>query len=179
MPTSEARLLPTDEQLIRQVFAGDRGAYADLVRRYERHVHAVAWAILRDHHAAQDAAQDTFIKAYGQLATLRSHRSFGAWLLTLARSTAADRARGKKRLVFVSDVPDAPTTDLPADDAAAIVVAAVNHLPPHEQQVILFRYFDGLPVAEIAALMGCPVGTVTKQLSRALARLREQFKETP
>jgi len=168
-----------DGDVIGEILAGNRGAYAGLVRRYERHVHAAAWAILRDHHTAQDVTQETFIKAYEQLATLRKAHTFGAWILKIARRTAIDLSRGKKRLVFVSALPDFPTPDAPAHEDAAQILMALTRLPPHEQQILLFRYFDDLSMNDIAATLGRPVGTITKQLSRALARLRGRLKETP
>jgi RNA polymerase sigma-70 factor (ECF subfamily) len=168
----------SDDSLVREVLGGSRDAYAILVRRYERQAHAAAWAILRDHHAAQDVAQDSFIKAYGQLGQLRQPRTFGIWLLAIARRTAADRVRGKKRLVFVPTVPDTATFDAPAESDADQILTLVASLPSREQQVLLFRYVDSLSVSEIAMLAGSPVGTVTKQLSRALSRLRDRLKET-
>jgi RNA polymerase sigma-70 factor, ECF subfamily len=167
-----------DDHLVREVLGGSRDAYAILVRRYERQAHAAAWVIVRDHHAAQDVAQEAFIKAYEQLGRLRQPRTFGVWLLTIARRTAADRVRTKNRLVFVPTVPDSATFDAPAESDADLILTLVASLPSREQQVLLFRYVDSLPVADIAVLLGCPVGTVTKQLSRALSRLRDRLKET-
>jgi RNA polymerase sigma-70 factor (ECF subfamily) len=167
-----------DDHLIRAVLAGNRDAYADLVRRYGRQVHAAAWAILRNHQAAEDLTQETFIKAYDKLTTLRAPGGFGPWLLTIVRRKATDCARRKRRLVFVPTVPDMQWLDVPAEEDAALVLSALARIPDREQQVVLLRYFDDLAVADIAALLGRPVGTVTKQLSRALTRLRNLLKET-
>lgn len=179
--SSKAHSLQTDDDLIREVLAGNRDVYADLVRRYEHHVHAAAWAILRNHHTAEDVAQETFIKAYSKLATLRTPRNFGPWLLTIVRRTATDRARSANRLVLVSTLPEPTALDQPieteTEEEAALVLAAVACIPDGEQQVLLLRYCDDLAVAEIASLIGSPVGTVTKQLSRALTRLRDRIKE--
>jgi RNA polymerase sigma-70 factor, ECF subfamily len=168
---------PSDDQLIREVLAGRRDAYAVLVRRHERHLHAAAWAILRDHHAAEDVTQETFIKAYGKLTTLRRGRSFGPWLLAIARRSATDRARSKSRRVLVAVPPETPTVEAPAEEDAALVIGALGRIPEREQQVLLLRYFDGLAVAGIAARLGCPVGTVTKRITRALGRLRDRIGE--
>jgi RNA polymerase sigma-70 factor (ECF subfamily) len=81
-------------------------------------------------------------------------------------------------LSFVPTVPEMPTFDAPAEEDAAAILAAVARLRTHEQQVLLLRYVDGLAVADIAVRLGRPVGTVTKQLSRALSHLRKHFKET-
>jgi RNA polymerase sigma-70 factor (ECF subfamily) len=168
-----------DDELVREVLAGKCEAYADLVRRYERIVHAAAWAIVRNHHAAQDVAQETFIKAHRGLASLRRPKTFGPWLITIARRTATDLARGKKHPIPVPDLPDVPSPEESAETDSAFVLSALERLPDHEQQVLLLRYFDELPVAGIAALLGSSVGTITKRLSRGLSHLREQLKETP
>ncbi len=179
VPSIETRSVQSDDHLIREVLAGNRDSYADLVRRYEHLVHAAAWAILRNHHTAEDVTQETFIKAYGNLPTLRTPSMFGPWLLTIVRHAATDCGRKKSRLVLVPTLPDMPSHDAPAEDDAALILSAVACIPDREQQVLLLRYFDNLAVTDIAALLGCPVGTVTKQLSRALARLRDRLKEKP
>jgi|HubBroStandDraft_6_1064221.scaffolds.fasta_scaffold21634_2 RNA polymerase sigma-70 factor (ECF subfamily) len=179
--SSETHAARPDEHFIREVLAGHRDAYAELVRRYEGHVHAAAWAILRDHQTAEDVTQESFLKAYNKLATLRTAGGFGPWLLAIARRTATDRVRGKSHLVLVPNLPDRPSLAAPAEaeEDAAVVLSALARIPDREQQVVLHRYFDGLAVAEIAARLGCPVGTVTKQLSRAVARLRDRLQEIP
>jgi RNA polymerase sigma-70 factor (ECF subfamily) len=170
----------SDEDVVDSVLAGDRPAYAELVARYERAVHAAAWAVLRDHHASQDVTQDAFIAAYQRLPTLRDRRSFGPWVVTIARRAAIDRARRPAVPVHAGPVPadcPAPPVGDPPDDRPARVLAAVARLPDHEQRAVLLRYIDGRPTAEIARLTGRSVGTVTKQLTRALRRLRETLED--
>jgi len=135
MTAVEPPTVLSDDALIRDILAGHPEAYGNLVRRYERQVHAVIWAILRDHHAAQDAAQDTFLKAYAQLPSLRSPKSFGSWVLAIARRTAADRLRTATRLTFTAALPDAPTLDpappaFPAQqDDAILLLKNLAQLP--------------------------------------------------
>src|SRR5690348_2310508 len=121
MPSFETHSDQADDHLIREVLGGNGDAYADLVRRYERHVHAAAWAILRNHHSAEDVAQEAFIKAYKNLSALRTPHLFGSWLLTIVRRTATDLARSKSRLALVPTLPDVPSLDVPAEDEAALV----------------------------------------------------------
>ena len=179
MQTSQTRTERSDDDLVREVLTGNREAYADLVRRYERQVHAVVWAIVRNHQIAEDMAQEAFIKAYGKLATLREQGKFGAWLLLIARRTATDFVRNKDRLVIVPTVREIPASPSPAEEDATVVLSALTRIPDREQQVLFLRYFDDLAVADIAHILGCPVGTVTKSISRALSRLRDYLKEKP
>lgn len=180
--------MTTDAELVEATLRGERAAFAALVERYQRAVVAVAARILRDHHAAQDAAQDSFVIAYQRLARLRRPAAFGAWLLRIARRQALRLAR--KRVPATNYDAAGRGTDcqsvLPGgtagrdrwlDAAAERLLAAVVRLPEHETQVVMLRYFDGHPVQTIADLTGRPLGTVTKQLSRALGRLRQQLED--
>jgi RNA polymerase sigma-70 factor (ECF subfamily) len=173
----------SDAEIVRAVLAGDREAFASLVTRHERAAWATARCILRDDHAASDAAQEAFLQAYHRLSSLREPARFGFWLLRIVRREAVRLARQRSRHTTRSlaevnrDPPDdmQPSARLSNDSEA--VLAAVTRLPVHERLVLVLRYIDGLSVAEIASVLGRPVGTVTKQLSRAIARLKGNLRE--
>jgi RNA polymerase sigma-70 factor (ECF subfamily) len=171
---------PTAELVI-AAQSQDRAAFAELIRRYERAVIATAWSVLHDYHAAQDVAQDSFVIAYCRLATLRDPRTFGTWLLTLTRREALRRSRRQKVLVPIDSVaePALTTTAAAWDPGSEELVDAVGRLPEHERIVVVFHYLDGHSVMEVAAMTGRPVGTVTKQISRGLNRLRRWLAEVP
>jgi RNA polymerase sigma-70 factor (ECF subfamily) len=178
--------MQTDAEIVRAVLCGDRGAFAALVARHERAVWTTAWRVLRDDHAAADAGQEAFLKAFHRLGDLRRPDQFGVWLLRIARREsirlARRRARDPSRSLDddstdppqVCDRIDGPVTRLAAD--AEELLSAVARLPEHERLVVALHYFDGLSVGEVAAALGRPVGTVTKQLSRAVERLRVNAK---
>ncbi|WP_165074731.1 RNA polymerase sigma factor [Paludisphaera rhizosphaerae] len=169
-----------DAEIVRAVLDGDREAFAALVARHERAAWATAWRVLRDDHAAADAAQEAFLQAFHRLADLRRPERFGVWLL---RITKRESVRLGRRLASGSGRPldgdggearASPASDVPAD--AEELLAAVARLPEHERLVVALHYLEGRPVAEVAAVLGRPVGTVTKQLSRAIERLRVRTK---
>lgn len=174
--------MQADAEIVRAVLRGDRGAFAALVARHERAVWATAWRVLRDDHAAADAGQEAFLQAFHRLGDLRRPELFGVWLLRIARREsirlARRRARDPSRSLDEAgtdwphhrDRTDGPATRLAAD--AEELLSAVARLPEHERVVVVLRYLDGRSVAEVAAALGRPVGTVTKQLSRAIERLR-------
>jgi RNA polymerase sigma-70 factor (ECF subfamily) len=150
-----------------------------LLRRYERAAWVTAWKILRDYHAAQDATQNALVEAYRRLGQLRSPAYFGIWLLRITRREALRLAsrRGKVlSLVWANDVAANETIPALTPEGGELLLA-IGRLPEHERLVVALRYLDGLAVAEVAQLTGRPVGTVTKQLSRALERLRSMFRE--
>ena len=167
-----------DSVLIDRIRGGDVQAYGVLVERYERSVLAGVLPIVRgDLHAAQDIVQDVFVQCYLKLGTLRDGSRFAGWLIKAARRQAI-RASRKLSRSNASTTMRAVATDEPNFnfDEQQQVLLAVRQLPRHERLMVSLRFFDGHSVKEIAAMTGRPIGTVTKQLSRALQRLRDQFQ---
>ena len=167
---SATSAITPDAELVAGARTGNRGAFDELVRRYERCARATCYGVLRDWHLARDAAQEGFVAAYTNLRLLRQPASFGAWLLTIMRHRASRMARGERRLEPLHLVP-APATTTPRDTET--LVTAIAALPEHERAVVMLRYFDGHNVSAIAAMCGVPLATVKKQLTRAHDRLRK------
>ncbi len=172
---------PSTAELVIAAQSEDRTAFAELVRRYERVVASTAWSVLHDFHAAQDVAQDSFVIAFRQLGTLRNARTFGPWLLALTRREAVRRRRRSPVTVSIDAVAEtAIATITPAwHQEYESLVGAIGRLPDHEREVVVFHYLDGYSAREMAELTGRPVGTVTKQLSRAIRRLRRWLVKVP
>ena len=169
--------MPSTEELVNAAKAGERAAFAELVCRYEGTVLVTAWSVVGDFHAAQDVAQDAFVIAFKKLAQLRDGRTFGPWLLSIVRR---EGVRAKRKQVSRSEVA------CPCDTIAVYedwwnefqdILPALENLPEHERLVVSLRFIDGLSVREIADATRRPTGTVTKQLSRAIKRLRSFITE--
>jgi RNA polymerase sigma-70 factor, ECF subfamily len=169
----------TNAELIRAVLSGHQAAFKELVQRYERAVWATAWKILGDYHMAQDATQEAFVHAYLKLGQLRSPDHLGVWLLKIAHREATRSARRQARFQSLDTAENNTASEGEglADSEAGELLQAVGRLPEHERLVVALRYLEGLPVSEIVRLTGRPVGTVTKQLSRGVERLRLAFRE--
>ena len=169
-----------DSDLVKASVAGGNGAFELLVRRYERSVRATALHIVKDHHLAHDAAQEAFVRAYGQLGALRRPEAFGPWLMRITHRCALDIVRRRSRQASAetngSGPAEGPNGHL--DQQKRQLLAAVMGLPSGERQVVMLRYFGGHTVREVASIAGRSVGTVTKQLSRAHRRLRNILKES-
>ncbi len=171
--------MQTDAEIIRAVLDGNRGQFALLVQRYEHAVHACVLHVLGDFDAAEDAAQEAFISAYEKLGSLRTPARFGPWLLRIARHKALTSMRRRPRtelLEAAENIPDG-NPDPRISETSRQVLAAVMQLPDNEKQAVLLKHFDGHSATDIAALTGRSVGTITKQLSRAYARLRKRLKD--
>jgi RNA polymerase sigma-70 factor (ECF subfamily) len=166
--------LQSDAELVAESLQGNQASFGVLVGRYERAVLATALRILHDREAARDVAQDVFVTAFEKLRTLRNPAGFGGWLLRIAHNQAVSALRSRARAPEPAPLSDAlparPDTGL--DPRSADLLEAVARLPENERLVIAMRYFDGLSAREIATASGRPLGTVTKQLSRAYERLR-------
>jgi RNA polymerase sigma-70 factor, ECF subfamily len=178
-PEHAAVLMHTDAELIGAVLGGEREAFAALVRRYERAAWATAWRVLQDYHAAQDATQDSFVEVYRRLGQLRNSGQFGVWLLRITRRKALRIAARRRDLRPLGDA-GAVTSGMsagPLTPEGEDLAAALGRPPDHERVVVALRYLDGHPVGEVARLTGRPVGTVTKQLSRAVERLKSLLRE--
>ena len=170
--------MTSDAELVNRVRRGDREAFGTLIARYERSVLAVAVAELRDLQTAEDVTSTTLLLAFQKLATLKDAASFGPWLMQIARRQIVDAVRGRRETVAVS-LDTAPLIESPDADwiEHEQLLGLVARLPEHERWLVGMRYFDGLSMSEIAVSTGRPIGTVTKQLSRAIARLREWLDE--
>jgi RNA polymerase sigma-70 factor (ECF subfamily) len=165
----------SDSELVDRARGGDVESFGALIGRYERNVLAVALTELRDIHAAEDAAQDALLLAFQRLATLNDGSRFGAWLIQIARRQAVESGRKRRLLVVPGDeLSERDATDAPPQDRVdrEHLLTLVGGLPDHERVLIGLRFFDGHDLAAIAEITGRPIGTVTKQLSRAMARLR-------
>jgi RNA polymerase sigma-70 factor (ECF subfamily) len=171
-------LRQTDSELVEATLGGDREAFGQLVERYERGVCAVIVQIVGDTHAAQDVAQEVFLKAYRNLAHLRRPSAFASWLFQIARRLALNwlRQRPTVQEMPIHEGVSAGERNGRLDETSAQLLNAVMGLPRQERRVVMLRYFDGYAIRDIAEILGRPVGTVTKQLSRAHARLRRELE---
>jgi len=159
------------------VLSGRRDVYRTLVVRHERAVRAVCFSVLRDHHAAEDVAQEAFLAAYERLGRLRRPEAFCAWVCRIARREAVRVARRRrKRPVSLDEQPLAAAKADPPDGDHELM-RAIMALPARQRTLVLMTYFERHTAAEVAEIQACPVGTVTKLLSRARGRLRRELEE--
>ena len=172
--------MQSDAELVNACLNGEREAFAELVKRYEHPVRAVALDVLRDYHSAADVSQDAFVRAYEKLPELRKASAFGPWLMKITQRCALNAAHQKPKEASLETavVAAIENPDGQLDEDKQRLLAAVVKLPKTEKQVIMLRYFAGHGVKDVAEIVERGVGTVTKQLSRAHKRLRNLLKES-
>ena len=173
--------------LVERARAGDTIAYEGLVRRYQDLAVRTAYLITGGADAAEDAAQDAFVKAYYALARFHSGAAFRPWLLRIVANEARNRHKADGRraaLALRASQDQSGPQPTPSPEAAALdaerrdaLLHALDSLREEDRLVIAYRYFFALSEAETADALDCPRGTVKSRLSRALARLREGLYE--
>lgn len=167
---------------------GDENAFRALVARVAPTVYRIAYRMLGRDAEAQDVVQETFIRVWQQLGKVRDHAAIKAWICRIARNLCADRLRAEKRRpadaldeAELSDLaaaieragraPKTPEEQVVSAEERAALLALVATLREKHRMVLLLRMVEGMRCEEIAATLGCPVGTVESRLHRARGEL--------
>lgn len=170
-------MMENDKYYVERCLDGHPDDFRHLVRRYQPVLLAHLAGKLGSRDRAEEAAQETLVRAYFKMDTLRKPESFFAWLLGIADLVAKEQQRNelirRRRESARAMVEEAPESELSQDFS---LEAAAATLPEAYRTVILLRYYGGLSCAGIARQLGMPLGTVTKTLSRAYALLRESLR---
>ena len=176
-----------DVALVRYTLAGDETAFATLVEKYQKQVHATAWRTIGDFHIAQDITQETFLKAHQKLATLKDPQRFSGWLNAIAIRLCLAWFREKRLNVQLSENISSTTRgndpysgylvgeqlNEASQELREIVKKWLAKLPENERTVITLHYFDGMLCEDIAAFLGVTANTIKSRLNRARNRLKK------
>lgn len=171
----------SDEQLARAAAGGSRRAFEGLVDRYAGAVARVLGDRLGDRDRAEDLTQDVWVRVLRGLSGWRPGRGFRSWLFGIALNAARDeeRRRGRSPVAFVERVPDAPETsgrfereDVELDADVERALAAV---PEPFRTALALVDREQLDYDEVAASLGCAVGTVKSRVSRGRTAFREAW----
>jgi RNA polymerase sigma-70 factor (ECF subfamily) len=158
-------------EVIARAVAGDTAAFGAIVVRYQQLVFSVAYLVLGDVAEAEDAAQEAFLRLYRALPRYRAEAAFGTWVFRLAVTAALDHRRRLVRRPAVphAEVPLAVAGEAGAEQLAEAreLLAAIARLSPALRAPLVLRAVYGYEYAEIAALLGKPVGTVKAAVHRA------------
>lgn len=152
--------------------------FADLVRRHQSAVCAVAYGVTGDRALSEDIAQDTFVAAWRGLSTLREPSRIAPWLRGIARNLA-HKARRKRATVEELDELDAGddlARDAVARDEARGVWVAMRALPARYREVLVLYYWEDQSARQVAASLGITEATAMQRLSRGRARLRDEVQ---
>ena len=177
-----------DVTLIQCILAGDDLAFANLVRKYQKQIHALVYRKIGDFHIAEDITQEAFLQVYQKLETLEDPMRFSKWLYVIADRLCIAWHR-KNRLQTesledsdISEIQTEAYSRFAAMQNAQISVEArrdlveklLAKLSESSRRVITLHYFKGMTCTEISDFLGVSEGTIKSQLRRAQQRLKEK-----
>lgn len=190
---SEERAESTDEMLMVRYRRGEREAFAELVRRYERPLYNFSLRYLRHREAAREVTQETFLRVVRRAGEFRHESRFSTWVYSILRNLCIDELRKGRHRAHASM--DAESENSPSlherveshgvsDDAERAasqnrlrdaMTRAIDQLPEDQREVFLLRQLAGISFAEIGTMTGTGENTVKSRMRYALDRLQKEL----
>jgi len=174
-----------DAELIARILDGERELFHDLVRPYEKAVYHATFSLLQNQQEAEDAAQETMLKALKNLGNFRAESKFSTWLISIAINESRARLRHARVLKFdsveeaptdeeggftpsvISDWREVPLEALERKELRELLQKAIASLPEIYREVLLLRDVEEFSIAETATALGVSEGVVKTRLLRA------------
>ena len=175
-----------EKELIQRSQSGDGEAFGVLVERYKAKVFSLVYGFTRDRAAADDLAQEVFIKAYYSLPKFKAESGFGTWLYRIAVNHAKDflrKSRQRQKEVSIEDVGEqaleapgaGPEENREEEGRRQVIREALERLPEKYRVILTLRDIDGLSYEDISGIMKLSPGTVDSRLHRARRKLRDKL----
>lgn len=187
-----------DLLLVERVLTDDRRAFETLVRKHERRVFRVTLAVLGNYEDAEEAMQDTFVKAYRHIGQFRRESRFTTWLTRIAVNEALQKRQARKNTVSLEEVAETEVQVLPhrnqqwhdnpeklygKQEVRKLVEDAIRSLPTIYRETFVLRDVEGLRAEEAAELLGLTLPAIKSRLLRARLLMREalaaRLEESP
>ena len=177
----------SDAQLIHRVLNGDENAFSALVKKYQKQVHALAWRKIGDFHIAEEITQDTFLRAYQKLRTLKKPQRFASWLYVIATNRCntwlhkkhfrtqllKNKGRIQPEKVSYSEYVVEENERISIQAQREVVKKLLAKLPESERTVMTLYYFAEMSGTEIGEFLGVSANTIKSRLRRAQQRLKK------
>jgi RNA polymerase sigma-70 factor (ECF subfamily) len=181
-------LILADEDLISLVEAADAEAFATLYDRHSRVAFSLAYRMMGERQAAEDLAQDAFLKVWRGASSFRAQRgSVRTWILSIVHNRAIDQIRSQASRRRTQDKIEASAPRSQPSEAFAEswrnsqreqVREALNTLPPEQLKILELAYFSGYTHVEISELLCLPLGTVKGRMRLGLKKIRDYFESS-
>jgi RNA polymerase sigma-70 factor, ECF subfamily len=182
----------SDSVAVAQARAGDSGAFRALVERHSRNLFRLAYRMTGHQQDAEDVVQETFLRAYRQLAKFDDRASFGTWIYRIAANCSLDLIRARKRRATQTEpaaeegAPD-PMQSLPdpapAPDRLAMsgeieskVAAVLDGLSEMERTAFVLRHYEGMCIDDIGRTLGVQPNAAKHSIFRAVQKLRRALE---
>ena len=179
---------PRKGQLLMAAKAGDEHAFASLVQIYQDRIYSLAYYMTKNHHDAEDVAQEVFLKIWRALPSYRGEHEPDAWIMKIAKNTCYDFLRQRKYTEPIEYEHDGKVLTQPlADDAVQsnptqailqaerreAVAKALMKMPPEQREILTLRYMEGLSYEQLGQVLDAGQGTVKSKLWRAKQTLKK------
>lgn len=188
---------PTDETLLKEYLAGKTASFELLVRRHAQELHQFVLRFTKNHVAAEDVVQETFLQVHTAATQFDPTRRFKPWLFTIAANKARDYLRGRQRkrevplearvgqegdgeqrfIDLIADDTTEPHEDLSRDERRRLVKSVVDQMPAKYCEVLVLAYYHRFPYKQISEIVGIPVGTVKSRLHAAVACFGKGYRD--
>lgn len=171
--------MKADIDLVKEVKAGNRSAFSELVERHQKSIYRLALRFTRDHGTAEDIVQESFVKAYQKLNLFEERSSFKSWLFRIAINSSKNKIRGNRSnttvdienvVVSVSSVTE---SNMEYREAQGIIHSEVEKLPYRQRVALTLRVYEDMSFQEIAKIMDCPYDTAKANYRHAILKLRK------
>jgi len=167
-----------DQELVRRHVSGDEAAFAALVARHRRYAYGLCYRILGNHHDAEDASQEAFLRAARGLADFRGTATFKSWLTRILINACINRQRSERRrsaasLSAESSEREAGSGGVELTELQAAVQAAIGRLPEKQRAALVLRVYEELSFGEIGELLEVTPEAARANVCLARKRLRE------
>ncbi|MCT4604564.1 MAG: RNA polymerase sigma factor [Marinisporobacter sp.] len=182
--------METSEELvlIENILKGHVNDYEKIVDKYSRKVHGYIFKLVRNEHIAEELAQETFIKTYRHLDRFDTKKSFSVWILKIARNTALDYFKSKKRcsayelkeeLDFKDEdsILQNPANAVERKERLNLINEIINNLPKKYRELIVLKYFEELNYNEIALRLDISTDKVKWRLYQARKKMVKEYEK--
>lgn len=181
--------ISTENRIIEKILSGDEEAFAETVKIYLNQIYNFVFHLVGDRDAAEDLAQETFVKTWKNLKHFDQKRSFKTWIFTIAKNTALDWLKKKKEIPFskftdeegeswlenVADENILPDEIIAQGDLAEDLEKILEKIPIHYRAILLLHYKEDFTLHEIAEILSEPYNTIKSRHQRGLKQLKKMI----
>ena len=176
----------SDDELLREFLRGDEAAFSRLVEKYQKRIYGLALRLVRDHDAADDIAQETFVLLYKKAGKFRGKSQLYTWLYRIAVNVYKNyiRSHRGREMVSLSEAPQSlaatsasSLSKVSARERLGRVVEIVEQLPHKQKMAFVLRIGENLPFREIGTILGCSQNSAIVNYHLAVKKVREQAGE--
>ncbi len=170
----------SEKKYLEKAKSGDERAFEELVRSHDAFVSSVCLSILKNPHLAEDAAQETFIKAWRGISRFKGNSAFSTWLFTIAKNVCRDAlAKTVDTEELSEEISDSTSveSEVIKNDEVRLVHESLSQLSEDVRNLLILREWQGLSYSEISEVLNISEGTVKSRLSRAREKLLEVMRK--